>query len=57
MKDSVIGSNCGCYRIEIGKDGGRMQRISREQVKQELDISSLARLLVRDIRVHLGEWV
>ncbi len=57
VKDSVIGSNCGCYRIEIGKDGGRMQRISREQVKQELDISSLARLLVRDIRVHLGEWV
>lgn len=57
VKDSVIASNCGCYRIEIGKDGGRMQRIPREQVKQELDISSLARLLVKDTRVHLGEWV
>lgn len=57
VRDSVIASNCGCYRIELGKDGGRMQEIPREKVKQAMDISSLARLLARDTRVHLREWV
>ena len=57
VRDAVIAPNCGCYRIELGEDGGRMQEIPREKVKQAMDISSLARLLVSDARVHLREWV
>lgn len=57
VKDSAVTSNCGCYRIEIGKSGGRIQEISGESVKQEMDISELAGMLVRDTRVNLREWV
>ena len=57
IKDSVIASNCGCYRIEIGKSGGKIQEIPGESVKQEMDISELAGMLVRDTRVNLSEWV
>lgn len=57
VKDEMIPGNCGCFRIEIHKDGGRMQEIPEEKVKEEVDIQTLTEMLLMDTHVYLREWV
>ncbi|MCI8484820.1 MAG: GNAT family N-acetyltransferase [Lachnospiraceae bacterium] len=59
VRDDLISSNCGCYRMEIGEEGGRIERISEERGDrcQELTIAELAELLLDDTTVFLNEWV
>lgn len=57
VKDEMVPSNCGCFRIEVSKDGGRIQEISQEKVKEEIDIQKLAEMLLEDTCVYLKEWV
>lgn len=57
VTDNIIPQNCGCYRIELGRDGGRMQEIPKEDAELELEIGELAQLLLEGARVSLKEWV
>lgn len=57
VTDSIIPGNCGCYRIELGRDGGRIQEIPEEDAELELEIGELAQLLLEGVRVSLSEWV
>lgn len=57
VRDEMISGNCGCFRIEVCKDGGRMQEIPEEEAKEEMDIQALARMLLMDTHVYVREWV
>lgn len=57
VTDSIIESNCGCYKIQLAPDGGRIERISEKSVQCEMDIAELTRELLRDTSVYLNEWV
>lgn len=57
VTDRIIPRNCGCYQIDICRDGGRMQEIPEGDAGEELEIGELAQLLLADARVSLREWV
>lgn len=57
VRDEMIPDNCGCFRIELCTDGGRIQEIPKEKVKENVDIRRLAQMLLADTRVYLREWV
>lgn len=57
VTDSVIASNCGCYKIRLAPDGGSIEKISEKSVQCEMDIAELTKELLRDTSVYLNEWV
>lgn len=57
VEDSMITSQQGCYRIEIGTNKSKIEKISENKVEQKLDISELTQLLLKDTIVYLKEWV
>lgn len=57
VTDSIIDSNCGCFEIQLGPDGGRIEKISEKSVQCEMDIAELTKELLRETSVYLNEWV
>ena len=57
VRDEMIPSNCGSFRIEIHKDGGSLREIPEEEAEVEMDIQALAKMLLMDTHVYLREWV
>lgn len=57
VRDSAVKANCGCFRITLNADGGKLERIPDRGELPELDISELALELLQDIYLDFREWV
>ncbi len=57
VEDSIIPSNCGCFRIVLGPEGSRIDRIHRTGREQKAGIAKLAQVLLADVPVSIQEWV
>ncbi|MCI9491760.1 MAG: GNAT family N-acetyltransferase [Lachnospiraceae bacterium] len=57
VQDAMVPKNAGAYRIEIDRDGGRIERMSGKLPEKKMDIQELAQALLEHTRVSLREWV
>lgn len=57
VTDSIIAANNGCFRIEIDRTGGRINRLPENFAGQKMDIAKLTERMFEDANVYLNEWV
>ncbi len=57
VTDSIVDANNGCFWITTNREGGKIQKIPKEQVTRKIDISMLAQELLNESSVYLNEWV
>ncbi len=57
VSDPLVAANNGRFRMEIGRDGGKIRRVGQSGVCPQMDIAELACRLFAGTSVYLNEWV
>lgn len=57
VTDSMIEANTGCFRIEIGRWGGSIDKIEEKEAVEQIEIAQLTERLFQGTGVYLNEWV